>query len=129
MRHSFKLFLLTALVTLTACVSTGGTQIDESKLQSFQKGKTTYAEVVAALGSPLSDTRSSSGERSVTYSYTRVQGSAANFIPVVGAFTQSNDSQSKTWIFNFDKHDILSDSLISTSNTSAQSGVGAGRKN
>jgi len=62
------LFVIVALLALTSCMSMG-TKVDQDKLTQFQKGKTTYAEVVQQLGKPTQSTLNSDGSRIVVYTY------------------------------------------------------------
>ena len=69
--------------------SMNAADVSDAQLAAFQDGKTTVAEVVAALGQPTSDVRSSDGLRVLGYGYMRAETSGAAFIPVVGAFAAS----------------------------------------
>jgi uncharacterized protein YceK len=62
-----KIVLLIAIIVLTAC-STMGTKVDPNALASFTKGKTTYSEVITALGEPNQSTVNANGEKILTYS-------------------------------------------------------------
>ena len=127
MRNVFNRLGLALALFLSACATTG-TKIEESKLSQFQKGKTTYAEVMAALGPPQSSTRTSDGERVATYAYSRAQSKASSFIPVVGAFVGGSEGESQAVAFSFDKNDILTSYTTTNSTTDVNGGLVGGQK-
>jgi outer membrane protein assembly factor BamE (lipoprotein component of BamABCDE complex) len=90
------LFVIVALFAFTACMSMG-TKVEQDKLAQFEKGKTTYAEVVQQLGKPTQSTLNSDGSRRIVYTYMQSQAKAANFIPIVGAFTGGADTENTTF--------------------------------
>ncbi|SJM90198.1 conserved exported hypothetical protein [Crenothrix polyspora] len=97
---------------LTAC-STMGTKVDPNALASFTKGKTTYSEVITALGEPNQSTVNANGEKILTYSYSKTRMNPATMIPLVGLFVTPADIKSSTVILNFDKNSVLSDYSLS----------------
>jgi hypothetical protein len=107
-----------AAVMLAGCVSSG-TKVDASQMASFEKGKTTYAQVVQALGPPVSVTNTSDGTRIAVYSYVHSQARAASFIPVVGLFAGGADAQSQAVTFTFGPDGTLKDYSTTTSNVGA----------
>ena len=56
------MFVVTGM--LYGCVS-GGVKVEERQLASFQKGQTTYAQVIAQLGAPTSSSLMSDGRRMI----------------------------------------------------------------
>lgn len=102
-----KRWILPVLASLAGCVHGGGTRISDAQLAAFQDGKTTVAEVVAALGQPTSDVRSSDGFRVLGYGYMRAETSGAAFIPVVGAFAASASGQIRNVTLIFDKAGVM----------------------
>src|SRR5262249_5770169 len=88
---------------------------------SFKAGKSTYGDVVAALGPPTSTTTSSNGKRSAVYSYAAVQARPQNFIPYIGPFISGYDTKSSAVTFEFDARGVLT----STSSTQGTAGIGA----
>ena len=70
-------------LSLAGCAASG-VQVTEEQAQSFQPGKATYADVVAALGPPTVTTTQSNGNRIAVYSYAAVQSRPQNFIPYIG---------------------------------------------
>ena len=87
-----RIGLLMACGLLTSCVAVG-TKVSEEQLMQFQRGKTTYAEVVHALGKPTHATLAMDGTRQVHYIYSQSQMRAANYIPIMGAFVRGADSE------------------------------------
>ncbi|NDA63118.1 MAG: hypothetical protein EBX50_13925 [Chitinophagia bacterium] len=72
-------------MVLAAC-SSSGVKVDPNKLSGFEKGKTTYSEVIDTLGSPTQVMTLDDGRKIVTYSYYGVQARPESFVPIVGAF-------------------------------------------
>jgi hypothetical protein len=68
---------------LSGCAA-AGVQVTEQQAQAFQVGRSTYADVVSALGEPTSVTSSSKGGRVAVYAYSAVSSRPQNFIPYVG---------------------------------------------
>ena len=53
--------IVAAALGLSACVATGK-KVTQEQVSRFQKGKTTYQEVIADLGEPTNSTLHSDGE-------------------------------------------------------------------
>lgn len=116
-----RLLLVTVMaIGLTACAS-AGVKVDPQKVAAFQKGKTTYSEVVEALGRPTTQTNLDNGNRIISYSYFGIQAHPENFIPYIGAFVGGSDTETTMVSMTFDRKDIL------RSVTSSQTGMGSGR--
>src|SRR5882757_4441545 len=90
MKATAKILLLGAAVVLAGCVA-GGVKVEERQLASFQKGQTTYAQVVGRLGAPTSSTLMPDGRRMIIYTYVQTQARPESFIPIVGAFVGGAD--------------------------------------
>jgi len=114
------IFSLCALA-LAGCVASG-VKVDEKQLSGFQKGKTTYSDVIAQLGTPTSSTLRSDGVRTVAYSYVQAQARPESFIPIVGAFAGGADSRASFVVLVFDADGVLTSFTSST----AQYGMGTG---
>jgi len=99
-----------------------GAQVSEQQLASFEKGKTTYAQVVANLGQPTSQTTSSEGSRIATWTYFESKARASTFIPIVGPFVGGADSRSNVVQMRFDQAGILE----GYTDTASQFGSGTG---
>jgi outer membrane protein assembly factor BamE (lipoprotein component of BamABCDE complex) len=87
------IFICILLLALSAC-STVGTKVSGAQLSEFQNGKTTEAQVIAALGKPDSVTINSEGTKTLVYTFFSTQVKAASFIPLVGMFAGGTDTQS-----------------------------------
>ena len=74
-----KLMLLAVSLSLAACVSVGS-KIDTTKVTAFEKGKTTKAEVIAALGTPQTFGTQSDGKTIISYYYSKATPNAMNMV-------------------------------------------------
>ncbi|HTA99372.1 MAG TPA: hypothetical protein VK804_02765 [Bradyrhizobium sp.] len=104
---------------LAGCASSG-VQVTQEQAQSFQVGKSTYGDVVAALGQPTTTTMSSAGQKYAIYSYAAVSSRPQNFIPYIGPLVSGYDTKSSAVTFAFDNRDVL------VNMTSTQSNLGTG---
>ena len=120
-------FVIVALLALTSCMSMG-TKVDQEKMAQFVKGKTTYTEVIQQLGKPTQSTMNSDGSRMVVYTYVQSQMRAANFIPIVGAFTGGADTENTSVTLNFDKDSLLTNYSASQGSSSIGTGLTSGAK-
>lgn len=108
MRHLVALVLL----VLSACTSTG-TKVDQDKLSTFVKGKTTYSEVVQQLGKPDQSIAHADGTTTILYTYKQTAGSAVSYIPIVGGFIEDGAGlDNATVTIDFDKKSVLVDYKI-----------------
>ena len=96
-----------AFAALLGGGAAAGVQVTEQQAKAFQAGRSTYAEVVAALGEPTSMTSLIQGDRVAVYSYEAVASRPQNFIPYVGYFVAGYDTKSSAVTFVFDSRDIL----------------------
>jgi outer membrane protein assembly factor BamE (lipoprotein component of BamABCDE complex) len=119
MRFFFTAAALLAAAILAACAASG-VQVSEQQAQSFQVGKSTYADVVGQLGDPTSSVADSTGSRVVTYSYSAAQSRPQNFIPYIGPYISGYDTKSSAVTFTFDSRGVLKGS------TSTQNQMGTG---
>ena len=110
---------------LGACAATG-VQVTEQQAQTFQVGKSTYADVVANLGEPTSVTSSSNGNRVAIYSYSAVASRPQNFIPYIGPWISGYDTKSSAVTFVFDRTGILRETNSTQNNTGAGVNLAAG---
>lgn len=102
-----------------------GTRVTEDQVKRFVPGKTTYTEVVKALGTPTSETFNVSGKRTAFYTYATASLKGATFIPVIGLFAGGTNMKSTTASFEFDTHGVLLD--YSTGQGAMSSGMGTGQ--
>lgn len=95
------------LLVLIACTSTG-TKVDQGKLTTFVKGKTTYSEVVQQLGKPDQSIVNNDGATTILYTYKLTADNAASYIPFVGGFIEGGaGSENVTVTINFDNKSVL----------------------
>jgi membrane-associated protease RseP (regulator of RpoE activity) len=102
-----------------------GVQVDQRTVQRFVKGRTTYPEVIAALGQPTSSTIRSDGKQIIMYTYVQMQARPESFIPYVGLFLGGADTRSSSASFIFDRNGVLEDYASSTSQLGAGTGLEA----
>lgn len=120
MRAGGALLIALASAVLAGCAASG-VQVTDQQAQSFQPGKTSYNDVVAALGQPTSVTSSSNGNRTAVYSYSSVAARPQNFIPYIGPLISGYDAKSSVVTFVFDPRGVLKE----TSSTQNNLGSGA----
>lgn len=102
-----RYLLVFVLLVLSACTSIG-TKVDQEKLSTFVKGKTTYAEVVQQLGKPDQSTINNDGTIIITYTHKQSAAKGASFIPFVGGFIEGGaGSEDITVTINFDNKSVL----------------------
>jgi len=118
-----KRTLVLIALALAGCASSG-TQVQDSALTKFEKGVTTEADVVKALGPPQMTTTQSDGTRSIAYLYTQAQAKGATFIPIVGLFAGGATGQMNTVTLNFDHEGKLASYQSSNSVTDVKTGIG-----
>ena len=114
------LVIFMSMVLLTGCMSSG-VRVDEANLTSFEKGKTSYAEVIGRLGQPTTSTLLPDGRRMLMYTWVQAQARPQNFIPLIGPFVGGADSRSSNVIIW-----IAADGRLDTYSAS-QSQYGTGR--
>jgi hypothetical protein len=110
-----------AMPLLFGCAATG-VQVTQEQAQSFQVGRSTYADVVGTLGQPTTVTSVTNGQKYAVYSYAAVQSRPQNFIPYIGPLVAGYDSKSSAVTFVFDPRDVL----VSSSSTQSNMGTGVG---
>ena len=106
-------------VIVAGCAS-AGVKVDQSKMAQFQKGRTTEAEVIAALGTPTNSEQNDDGTNVIRYVYSSTQARPETFIPIVGAFVGGADTEQTVASFAFDQNNVL----IRSSHSQGGLGVG-----
>jgi hypothetical protein len=101
-----KAFTILACLAISACNSSG-TKVTEQQAAQFTPGKTTQADVIAALGQPNQNMRNADGSSTITYFHMATAVNAASFIPVVGMFAGGISSSNDSVVFSFDKAGLL----------------------
>jgi hypothetical protein len=119
--------VLAAALALAGCASTG-VNVSEQQLQGFERGRTTYGEVIGRLGPPTTTMAMADGTRVAMYSYGHYQTRAASFIPIVGMFAGGGDVHASAASFTFDRTGVLKDWNIVGSGQGVVTGVAAGSK-
>ncbi len=102
-----KIAGVAALFTLSACATTSGRPIDDSKVASFKKGQTTRTEVIVALGEPNSISRDLSGNTTLAYGEATAKQDPKAYIPLVGLFFIKPSMDSHACAFTFNSNDLL----------------------
>lgn len=108
---------------VAACGSSGGTKVDQNQVAQFQRGVTTYDQVVSAFGQPQVVSKTADGHTVIAYAYTQTQVRGATFIPVVGLFAGGADANQQSESFTFDKNGILQDYTTMQSQACSGNGV------
>ncbi|SEH34192.1 hypothetical protein [Magnetospirillum fulvum] len=86
-----------------------GVQIRAEQLSDFQKGKTTYQEVISRLGPPSNTMISSDGKKTISYFYSKTNVDPKAFIPIVGTLMAGGETHSNSVELEFSKEGILTD--------------------
>jgi hypothetical protein len=115
------LVILMSAVLLAGCV-TAGVKVDEANLTKFEKGRTTYSEVLSRLGAPTTSTLLPDGRRMLMYTWVDARARPENFIPLIGPFVGGADTRATSVIIWISKEGVLDTYSASAS----QYGVGRG---
>ncbi|WP_419307278.1 outer membrane protein assembly factor BamE domain-containing protein [Chromohalobacter israelensis] len=102
-----KILSILVCLSVVGCASYGK-KIDANTIKQIEKGKTTEAQIVAMLGSPMSVGVTPDGEKILMYMYTKSQAKASTFIPVVGAFVGGADTKTQTLQIWIDENGVVS---------------------
>lgn len=112
--------LLICTMLLAGCV-TAGVKVNEANLARFEKGRTTYGQILTGLGIPTTNTLLPDGRRMLMYTWVDARARPQNFIPLIGPFVGGADSRSSSVIIW-----IARDGTLDTYSAS-QSEYGIGR--
>lgn len=107
---------------LAACVSSG-TKVTSEQIAAFEIGKTTEAQVIAALGKPNSVTVLSDGSRTDVYLYSAAHATAASYVPIVGLFAGGAKGSSNAAVFMFDTKLILKSTSSNITTMDVKTGI------
>jgi outer membrane protein assembly factor BamE (lipoprotein component of BamABCDE complex) len=116
-----RTFVVAATLALAGC-ATSGTQISDGQMATMEKGKTTYAEVIARLGAPMVATKIADGSQMAVYSFTKSQIKGATLIPVVGLFAGGMKMDGNVVTFTFDQAGVLKDYTTSATHIDTRNG-------
>lgn len=119
-----KILTLLLLLSMSRCASSGR-PIDPAKVASFEPGKTTYSEVVAALGPPTTIRMMVGGATIIAYGHSTMQMNPATFIPVVGLFAASADMHTESVSFMFDREGVMTNNLFAPKSSTGTPAAGA----
>lgn len=114
-----------ALMFLLGACASSGTMVTEQQVSQFQKGVTTRAEVISALGNPQASTRQSTGLTIDVYQHIKASANAASFVPVVGLLAGGATASTNTVTFSYE----IDGKLKSIDTTTASSAVNTGLLN
>ena len=113
---------IVALVALAGCATTGR-EISSAQMTSMEKGKTTYAEVVARLGKPTMDVVTADGSRTTLYNFSKAGIKGATFVPIVGLFAGGMNVSGSSVTFSFTPDGVLKDYSTATTNFDTKNGA------
>ena len=102
----FKPCTVLAAASLLASSAASGVQVSQQQAQNFQVGRSTYTDVVGALGEPTTNI-SSNGTRVAAYIYAAVQSRLQNFISYIGPLVAGYDTKSSSGTSTFDSRSAL----------------------
>ena len=91
-------------------------------MASFQRGHTTYDEVVAQIGQPTALSVTADGARVAVWAYTRVTTRAVSCVPVVGLIAGGTDAKTQSVSLRFAPDCTLIDSASIQSQAGAHVG-------
>jgi hypothetical protein len=111
-----------AALLLSGCASSG-TKVSEQQVQAFQKGTSTRAQVVAALGAPTSTLVQSDGTRIDVYMHIQASANAASFVPIVGLFAGGATGSTDSATFTYDAAGTLQRSTWGHSASDVKTGL------
>jgi outer membrane protein assembly factor BamE (lipoprotein component of BamABCDE complex) len=109
-----KFLVVLVLMAVAGCTSVG-TKVAPEKAASFEKGKTTYPEIIASLGAPQTVGTQSDGKKILSYYYSSTTPNAASFIPFVGIFAGKTKGEVSIVTFTFDSNDVMESYVQSSS--------------
>jgi hypothetical protein len=120
MQRVVRALSIVLTAALCGCVSSGR-DIDLAQVSNFQKGVTTRAQVVAALGPPNTTVVTGNGVTAIGYSSVHAHANPAMFIPIVGLLATGATAHSQHVNFVF-RDDVLQS--WTTAESTVNSGLG-----
>jgi outer membrane protein assembly factor BamE (lipoprotein component of BamABCDE complex) len=105
MRSLLPAALAAVLIALSGC-ATIGRPFDEAQISRFEVGRTTEADVVAALGPPAA-TASGPTVRAMSYSYTHAYARPASYVPLIGPLIGGANATNTSVSFIFTPAGVL----------------------
>jgi outer membrane protein assembly factor BamE (lipoprotein component of BamABCDE complex) len=127
MQSKSIVFCLIVATALSGCATAGNEKMKDQTQSTIQQqiteGKTTKAEVQAALGNATTVSFTDAGNEIWTYQYSRATPQVQNFIPIVDLFIRSIDVKTKELVVMFDKNNIVSKYTMREINQVVKSGL------
>lgn len=117
-----RTFIAIGMIGLAGCASSG-TKVSPEQMSGFQVGKTTEAQVIAALGVPNSSATASDGSKSDVYIHVKAHANAVNYIPVVGLLAGGAKSESDTVVFAFNRDGVLTETARGSAHADVKTGL------
>jgi outer membrane protein assembly factor BamE (lipoprotein component of BamABCDE complex) len=117
-----RILAVAIYATLSACVSSG-TKVTQQQLTKFEVGKTTEADVIAALGAPNNSTIATDGSKIDVYAHVSARANAASYVPIVGLFAGSATAHTDSVTLTFDPTGLLKAVSSSTGQTTVNTGL------
>ena len=119
-----QLVVVAASILICGCVASG-VIVNEQQVQSFKRGETTEAQIIAVLGAPTSRSNIN-GQRSISYTGVQAQARPASFIPYIGGLVGGSDVRHSNYTFTFDSSGKLSNVVSTEGATGTGHGFAAG---
>jgi outer membrane protein assembly factor BamE (lipoprotein component of BamABCDE complex) len=114
-------------VALAACSSSGNQVLknanDSTVSQQITKGTSTKADVRKYYGDPTHTSFTDAGNEIWTYTYTKGQVKAENFIPIVSLFSNGVDVDKKELVILFDSNGVVKNYSMQISKEEVKGGI------
>lgn len=107
-----------AAALLAGCMS-AGMDVKPDQVKSFQPGKSTRAEIEAALGRPNVVRNKSDGTTEIVYQHVDVRVRGETFIPFIGGLVGGSDVRTNEVTFSLDPNGVFQ----STSSATTEQGA------
>ena len=120
-----KLVMIGASALLICGCVASGVIVNEQQVQSFKRGETTEAQIIAVLGAPTSRSNIN-GVRSISYTGVHAQARPASFIPYIGGLVGGSDVRHSSYTFTFDSSGKLANIVSTEGATGTGHGFAAG---
>lgn len=119
--------LVLGVLLFSGCASVGR-KLDTAKVEQIKKGETTREQVLKLIGSPDQTTKSSNGDVTFSYMYSRATAKGSSFIPIVGAFAGGVNTQNQTAVVTFGPDGIVKEIVSSYGASDIGMGLESGSK-
>ena len=102
-----KTIIVAALAAVLEGCMSAGTKVDPGIVSTFERGRTTYADVVGKLGTPNANLTAEDGMHEIVYTYTQARMRPESFIPLAGPLVGGADATTTGYDFKFDRDGVL----------------------